>query len=157
MRIRLLGLWPKPPLPHPHQPHPLPLGAEGQQRLKDQFYLKRGRLFSLLFPLDFLSLPLFLLISVSGTESMSASRSEFITSLRRPWPKWIRPLKSSHQHLREAEGAGWETNSATRHRKHTDGGVWRSPEWRRTLKHVCTHICDTAKGQGRGQTRAGPD
>lgn len=111
--------------PHPRHPphsHPLPLGAEGQQILKDQFYLKRGRLFSLLFPLDFLSLPLFLLISVSGTQSMSASRSEFITSLRRPWPRWIRPLKSSHQHLREAEGAGWETSSATRHRKHTDGG-----------------------------------
>lgn len=128
MRIRLRGFWPKP------SPLPLPLGAEGQQRLKDQFYLKRGGFFSPSSSLPFYTFlpphlplpPLLSLISLCGTQSVSVSQSEFISLLRRPQPRWIRPLKSFHQHLGEAGGVLRETKSTTQHRKHTQGGPTQS-------------------------------
>lgn len=70
-------------------PSPFPLGAQGQQRLKDRFYLKRAGFFfslPLLFPSLLYTPPLLLplppllsLISLSGTQSVSAPQSEFIS------------------------------------------------------------------------------
>lgn len=77
--------------------------------------------------------PTLSLISLSGTQSVSASLSEFIISLRRPWPRWIRALKFFHQREKRLGRP-----SATKRRKHTKGGsssVWTGPEgW-----NVCVH------------------
>lgn len=89
-----------------------------------------------LYILSFLS-PTLSLISLSGTQSVSGSLSEFIISLRRPWPRWIRALKFFHQHLGKREKRLGRP-SATKRRKHTKGGsssVWTGPEgW-----NVCVH------------------
>lgn len=99
--------------------------------------------------------PTLSLISLSGTQSVSASLSEFIISLRRPWPRWIRALKFFHQHVGEAGETVRETKCDKAQETH-QRGVQLSLDWARRLKRVCTQACDKAKGQGRCQMRAGP-
>lgn len=107
-----------------------------------------------LYILSFLS-PTLSLISLSGTQSVSGSLSEFIISLRRPWPRWIRALKFFHQHLGEAGETVRETKCDKAQETH-QRGVQLSLDWARRLKRVCTQACDKAKGQGRCQMRVGP-
>lgn len=81
--------------------------------------------------------PTLSLISLSGTHSVSASLSEFIISLRRPWPRWIRALKFFHQHLGEAGEAVRETKCDKAQETHQRGSssVCTGPEgW-----NVCVH------------------
>lgn len=81
--------------------------------------------------------PTLSLISLSGTQSVSGSLSEFIISLRRPWPRWIRALKFFHQHLGEAGETVRETKCDKAQETHQRGfsSVWTGPEgW-----NVCVH------------------
>lgn len=113
----------------------------------------------------FFSPLLFPLIHFSPTSPSSPSRSfsnqplwhpEFISSLRRPWPRWIGPSEVF-------SSASWGKLEVRLGRLmwHSTGslpkGVRLSCNWTRTLKRVYTQTCDKAKGQGRCQMKSGPD
>lgn len=81
------------------------------------------------------------------TQSLSTSHREFISSLWRPEPRWIRPLKSFHRHL-----GGSGRRSFQGDRKHTRGGP--GSEWSGHGRwNVCTQTRNEAKGEARCQTK----
>lgn len=92
--------------------------------------------------------PTLSLISLSGTQSVSASLSEFIISLRRPWPRWIRALKFFHQHVGEAGETVRETKCDKAQETHQKGGPAQSGLGPKAETCVYTSLW---QGKGSGQ------